>query len=149
MSSSSDNAPLVSTKRELRNLGANTQATAAELKGRSPQEMLGIVASSQLVRSLALSSIIVFLLIITFTLIPYFMGDGSKANTASTNTKPEITQPASTPTPVEPANPEPTQPDTTPTQPDISPLGVDEEKTAPANVNPLDGGNDNFLDGLE
>ena len=162
MTPPSDNAPLVSTKRELRNLGANTQATAAELKaflaelkGRSPQEMLGIVASSQLFRSLVLSSILVFALIVVFTLIPYFMGSDEKTGTVvesvvkppaaaqptDTDAKPEDPKPADTTQPA--ANPADT------TQPDISPLGVNEEKTAPPNVNPLESDNDNFLDGLD
>ncbi len=160
MSPSSDNSgPMVSTKRELRNLSANTQATAselkaflAELKGRSPQEMLGIVAASQLFRALILSSILVFALIVIFTLIPYFMGDGSEK---STTEQAEVSQPAPTPpasTQTQPENPvptDPTQAEANPAQPDISPLGVNEQKTAPPNVNPLEGGNDNFLDGLD
>ncbi len=162
MTPPSDNAPLVSTKRELRNLGANTQATAAELKaflaelkGRSPQEMLGIVAASQLFRSLILSSILVFALIVVFTLVPYLMGDGEKTGTT---VEAEVTQSAPSPTQSKPENAGPadtTQPATNPADPanpaqtDISPLGVNEEKDAPPNVNPLEGGNDNFLDGLD
>ena len=83
---------------------------------------------------------------------PYFMGDEPKPNTVA---EAEVAQP----TPAQPApdqaSPEnptranPTEAGTNPGQPDISPLGVDEEKTAPPNVNPLEGGNDNFLDGLE
>ena len=159
MTPPSDNAPLVSTKRELRNLGANTQATAAELKaflaelkGRSPQEMLGIVAASQLFRALILSSILVFALIVVFTVIPYFMGDDKTASTVveSEASQPDPVQP--TPTQPKPEDPPPadtSQPDSTPAQPDISPLGVNEEKTAPPNVNPLESDNDNFLDGLD
>ena len=158
MTPPSDNAPLVSTKRELRNLGANTQATAAELKaflaelkGRSPQEMLGIVAASRLVRALVFSSILVLALILVFTIVPYLMGDQETTATAEA----EVAQPAQTPapdaTPTQAEKPIPanTEASDTPTQPDISPLGVNEEKTAPANVNPLESDNDNFLDGLE
>lgn len=162
MTPAPDNAPLVSTKRELRNLGANTQATTAELKaflaelkGHSPQEMLGMVAASQLFRALILSSILVFALILVFTVIPYFMEDEETTNTTA---KAEVSQPASVqpaPTEPQPVNPQPldrTQSDSTlanPTQPDVSALGVNEEKSAPPSVNPLDGSNDNFLDGLD
>ena len=162
MTPPSDNAPLVSTKRELRNLGANTQATAAELKaflaelkGRSPQEMLGIVAASQLFRSLVLSSVLVFALIVVFTLVPYFMGGDGKSGAVA---EAEVSQPAPakpTEAQAKPEDPKPadtTQPEgnpANPTQPDISPLGVNEEKTAPPNVNPLESDNDNFLDGLD
>lgn len=156
---SSSPGPLVSTKRELRNLGANSQATAAELKaflaelkGRSPQEMLGIVAASQLFRSLVLSSIAVLVLILVFTIIPYLMGDQGTGKMRNS----DIAQPG----PTQMAQPAPT--DTNPergetmdntlqgeNQPDLSPLGVNEEKTAPPNENPLDSDNDNFLDGLD
>ena len=158
--SNASNAPLVSTKRELRKLSSNTQATAAELKaflaelkGRSPQEMLGIVAASQLVRSLVLSTILVAVLILVFTLIPYFRSDQSALATEAPLKEAQVTQPAQatkpeTPAPEDTAKTKPPT-DTEPTQTDISPLGVSEQKEAPSNVNPLDSDRGNFLDGLE
>ncbi len=163
MTPPSDNSgpsgPLVSTKRELRNLGANSQATAAELKaflaelkGRSPQEMLGIVAASQLFRSLVLSSIAVLILILVFTIIPYLMGDENTGKVTEVDVAQPVPNQVAQPADADP-NPEPGEAmaNTPPgqNQPDLSALGVNEEKSAPPNKNPLDSDNDNFLDGLD
>ena len=163
MTPPSDNSgtsgPLVSTKRELRNLGANSQATAAELKaflaelkGRSPQEMLGIVAASQLFRSLVLSSIAVLILILVFTIIPYLMGDENTGKVTEVDVAQPVPNQVAQPADADP-NPEPGEAmaNTPPgqNQPDLSALGVNEEKSAPPNKNPLDSDDDNFLDGLD
>ena len=57
---------MASTKADLRELKTNTSATVQELqqflrelRGKSPQEMLGVVASSQLFRSTIISVILV------------------------------------------------------------------------------------------
>ena len=143
--------PLASTKGEIRQLKHNTGATAAELKaflaefkGRSPQEMLGIVAASKLIRALGLSTAIVAVAIVVFTAIPYFLR-GEEAAAAESADPPVAEEPAERPEPT----PEPVAEETPPPEVDLSKLGVDEEKEAPPDVNPLETKGDDFLDGLE
>ena len=151
-------APMASAKGDLRQLKENSGATVEELKaflkelkGKSPQEMLGIVASSQLVRATCLSTVLIAVVAVICTAIPYAMGaDKEKEDevaeekvAAPTAPKPAIPLPASTPTPAT----APDQP--TPAAPDLSKLGVGEEKKAPPNENPLENKKDNFLKGLE
>lgn len=143
------NPPLASTRAELRNLRNNSHATVeelkaflSELKGRSPQEMLGMVAGNQLFRATIHSLILLSTLILIFTVIPYFTRE------ASTEAASEVTQPAPTtatnetpePTPETPAAPEPQA---------LEELGIGEEKQAPPDVNPLDGDTGSFLEELE
>jgi hypothetical protein len=144
---------MASTKGEIRRLNVNTKATAAELKeflaelkSRSPQEMLGIVAASQLFRALALSSVLVGVGIIALTAIPFFLGGNEKAEQtqaeAPAPAAPPVAPPASTTPAAEPA-PSP------PSAADLSELGVSEEKMAPPNENPLENKKDDFLKGLD
>jgi hypothetical protein len=139
---------LASTAADLRELKGNSRATVQELqaflrelKGKSPQEMLGVVAASQLARSLALSSALVGGAILLFTAIPYFLGGDEKAAPATTTAvepAPAPPPPAAEPAPVEEKKPDP-----------LSNLGVGEELTAPPNENPLENKGDDFLKDLE
>ena len=147
------NPPLISTRAELRNLRNNSQATVAELKaflselkGRSPQEMLGMVAANQLFRATIHALILIGALIALFTVIPYLTrGEPGKTQPATTGNPPATPAPAPAESPAEsPAEP------ATPATPDaLDELGIGEEKQAPPDVNPLDAGTDNFLDELE
>ncbi len=144
---------LASTHADLRELKGNSSATVQELreflrelKGRSPQEMLGLVAASSLFRSIVISTALVAGAILLFTAIPYFFGEKETPVPAEeVSTDPEPTPPESTdqppaetttPIPAEPADP-------------LSPLGVGEELSAPANENPLENKGDDFLKDLE
>lgn len=139
---------LASTKADLRELRGNSQATVQEiqaflreLKGKSPQEMLGLVASSNLFRSLVLATFLVAGGILLFTAIPYFMADE----------KPPVTENDTEPTTPEAPEPTPTAPKTTAaeeTDP-IESLGIGEELPAPPEVNPLETTGDDFLKDLE
>ena len=140
---------MASTKADLRELKTNSSATVEELKlflrelkGKSPQEMLGIVASSQLIRATILSVVLVIVAICALTAIPYFLGDKETSDPVP----PIVTIPAGpAPSPQE-ATPSPTKPkDDEP----LAPLGVNEKKTAPANVNPLEDDGASFLKDLE
>ena len=156
--------PMANPRSELRNLRRNSSATVAELKGflrqlqgKSPQEMLGIVAASQLVKAICISTVIVFAGGVIFTAIPFATGAGkkkakapAKESSGPTAAEPSIPRPlpgADNPLPGEQA----ANPDNplTPLAPDLSTLGVTEEKQAPPNENPLENRKDNFLDGLE
>lgn len=137
---------LASTTADLREMKNNSHATVQELqaflrefKGRSPQEMLGVVAASQLARSFGLATALVTGAILLFTAIPYFFpGKDSKPPVATT-------------TPLTPAPPSvvPTAPPELPKADPLAPLGVGEQLTAPANKNPLENKGDDFLKDLE
>jgi len=142
-------AAMASAKGDLRKLKQTSGATVAELKaflrdlkGRSPQEMLGIVASNQLVRAVGLSCVLVFIGILAFTAIPYAMG--GKEEPAEKVKVAAEGKPAPEPAPVEPAA-APEQPPAS----DLSKLGVGEAKEAPPDKNPLENKTDDFLDGLD
>lgn len=162
MNASSNDPPakrsaLASTKADLRELKGNSRATVAELreflhelKGKSPQEMLGLVAGSQLVRALVLSTTLVFAAIVIFTVIPYMVGDKPEP---STEPDPVAAAPSPEPTPPEPESTpdEPPAPEPAPVpEPDpLSKLGVGEELQAPPDKNPLEDTGDDFLKDLE
>jgi hypothetical protein len=137
---------LASTTADLRELKGNSRATVQELqaflrelKGKSPQEMLGVVAASQLARSLVLSSAWVGGAILLFTAIPYFFGDDPKeVPAAAAEPTPAPPPPAAEPATVEEKRPAP-----------LSTLGVGEELTAPPDENPLENKGDDFLKDLE
>lgn len=140
---------MASTKADLRELRGNSQATVQEiqaflreLKGKNPQEMLGMVASSNLFRSLLLSTAIVAGGILLFTAIPYFMAD-SEPPVAEKAAE----EPGKTATPEAPA-PEPEVPLADETDP-IDSLGIGEELPAEPGVNPLESTGDDFLKDLE
>lgn len=140
---------MASTKADLRELRSNSQASVQEiqaflreLKGKSPQEMLGAVASNSLVRSLILSTAIVAGALVLFTAIPYFTADKNPAEPVAENVptkeKPEPAAVPETPVPEAPAAPDP-----------LSKLGVGEEIAAPPGTNPLEDKGDDFLKDLE
>jgi len=145
---------MASTKSDLRELNTNSKATVAELKsflrelkGRTPQEMLGVVAASQLIRALATSTLLVGVGILIFTAVPFFLSGGEEA-TAATPESEAVTPDASPPPPPEASPTTPAPIEATPGDP-LSKLGVGEEKAAPANVNPLENQSDDFLKELE
>ena len=132
---------MASTKADLRELRDNSRATVGEiqaflreLKGKGPQEMLGVVAQSGLFRSLVLSTLLVVGGILLFTAIPYFMGGEEKK-----------------PAPVEASveTPKPAEPTAEPAPDPLSKLGVGEELSAPPDTNPLEDKGDDFLKELE
>lgn len=144
--------PLASTRSELRNLRTNSQATVAELKaflaemkGRSPQEMLGMVAGNRLFRAMIHSLILIGVILLVFTVIPYLTRESEPAPAPAA-----ATEEAAEAAPAGPeAVPEPAVMEET-TGPDaLETLGVGEEIAAPPNVNPLDGDTGSFLEELD
>ena len=103
--SDSHRTSMASTNADFRELRANSSATVRELqeflrelKGRSPQEMLGVVASSQLFRAIILSTIIVAVTIVALTAAPYFLGDKPEtAETVEVQPTPTAAKPAPAP----------------------------------------------------
>jgi hypothetical protein len=138
---------MASTKADLRELRDNSRATVQEIqsflrefKGKGPKEMLGVVAASNLFRSIIISTALVAGAILLFTAIPYFSGDDEKKAPTPTPVAENQAPPKaveSVPEVVEPA-PDP-----------LSSLGVGEELSAPANTNPLENKGDDFLKDLE
>jgi hypothetical protein len=140
---------MASAKADLRELKANSSATVQELqlflrelKGKSPPEMLGVVASSQLIRAIVLSFILVIVAIFALTAIPYFFGNKESPDPE----QPIVTNPVTPAAEPKQANPTPNQ--IKPAAP-LAPLGVNEKKNAPANVNPLEDDGGSFLKDLE
>lgn len=138
---------MASTKADLRELRDNSRATVQEiqsflreLKGKAPQEMLGVVSASGLFRSLVLSTAIVVGGILLFTAIPYFIGGEEKPAPVAEKTSP-VEAPVEAPKPIEPA--------AEPAPDPLSKLGVGEELSAPPNTNPLENKGDDFLKDLE
>jgi hypothetical protein len=140
---------MASAKADLRELKANSSATVQELqlflrelKGKSPPEILGVVASSQLIRAIVLSFILVIVAIFALTAIPYFFGNKKSPDPE----QPIVTNPVTPAAEPKQANPNPKQ--IKPAEP-LAPLGVNEKKNAPANVNPLEDDGGSFLKDLE
>ena len=72
--------PMASVKGDLKNLKANSAATAGELRqflreirGQTPKEMLGSIAQSSLVRSVVISTVCICSLLLVFSGIAYGM----------------------------------------------------------------------------
>ncbi len=152
--------PMANLGHDLKNLRRNVSSTADELrdflgqmKGKSPKEMLGLVAQSTLSKGFMQSIVIFSALILVFTVIPFTVGlfkpkeekkvqtqesapanvDNDKNNTATTATDPE-------------GNPVPTGETGNPV---IDTLGIGETKEAPKAVNPLDDTGDDLFDELK
>lgn len=134
---------------------AELQEFIAQMRGRSPQEVLGMVSASELVRSIGLATLGCIVLMAVLTVGPYMLGKRAPATvtpeaTASANTTPPAASPASTDE-VPPTATAAT--DTIPSAADPSAaakaLNIDEVKTAPADVNPLDTDLDKLLDGKD
>lgn len=139
---------MASTKADFRELKANSSETVQELqeflrelRGKSPQEMLGVVSTSQLFRATILSIVLVTGAIFVLTAIPYFLGEEPAPLPAAP--APVATAPAPAPPATAPqlTNPE------APTS--LAPLGVNEKLPAPANTNPLEDKGEDFLKDLE
>jgi hypothetical protein len=153
--------------RDLGRLKTDGAATVAELReflgrmqGRSPQEMLGLVAESGLTRSMFLATFLFVLLLAALTVIPYGLSSRSadaSARAADQNTVAEEDN-AQGPAPKtgeEPARPAGVAPvldvDDTKTDPEraVDAMGIGETRVANPNENPLEDKLDKLLDGIE
>ena len=133
-----------------RRLSTDAAATTAELrdfvrslKGRSPQEVMGIVASNALTHAMIGSAIATTALIAVLTVGPYIYygppkAKSSKPVASASAAQPEATRPSDS-----------TKATDTPSEEDIKKatkaMGLDETKTADPKKNPLDNF-DNLLD---
>ena len=139
---------MASTKADFRELKANSSVTLKELqdflsqlRGKSPQEMLGIVATSQLFRATILSAILVTGTIFALTAFSYFFGEKPTTVDESAVLVTQPAPPVTSPEVTLPKAPDPLDP--------INPLGVNDQLPAPPNTNPLENKGDDFLKDLE
>ena len=151
--------------RDVRQVRAHSQATAAELReflaetrGRSPQEVLGMVAGSSLVRSIALAAVGTVLVLAVGTIVPWLTSgetsDGKPSANAAAAVPEETTpadEPGSTmkardPSTAGAANPKPSPADA---KKAVDVMGLGDTKAADPKSNPLEKNVDKLLDGLE
>jgi hypothetical protein len=145
------------------------QEFVAQLRGRSPQEMLGMIAGSDLVRATTLATVITVVFMAAFTVGPYLLNKREKEKAAAV---PVVAPTAPAPNAVAPA-PQSTAPSSAavagpagsapggavppgglppagrpgasgPRDP-LAPSGVNETKTADPNKNPLENRTDDLL----
>ncbi len=157
MSEEPEVKPMMSPKRDLKRMGKNSQAVVGELreflanmKGKSPKEMMGSVAESNLFQSMFLATVIMAVLLVAFTAIPYALKEDAAAQAteetatpqggrAAPDQAPKANQPTATPSDKE----------SSPEQSTADKLGIGEEKKTDPKSNPLDGTTDDLLDGLD
>lgn len=149
--------------RDLQTLKTNASASADELrqfinslKGRSPEEVLGSLTGSGLIRAIVQATVATGVLLAAFTVGPYFLrpaeteaakADASASSPAAAASAPVAsTQPASAAT----ANPAATDgPSEANVQKAAQVMGLDETKVADPKVNPLEKNLDKLLDGVD
>ena len=142
---------------DFRNLKEHGGASLGELKeflttlrGRSPQEVIGIVKTSLLIQSLAIATVATIAFLFVFTVAPYVIWGPPVAQ------KPKKFQPVAT----QPAAPAPTigakaeaKPEGAPSNEDaakaVKAMGMDETKGADPKTNPLEKDFDKLLDGAK
>jgi hypothetical protein len=124
------------------------QEFVAQMRGRSPQEVLGMVSASELVRGIVLATVGCVVLLAAFTVVPYALRDKDAAAKASAApaAPTKTAGPSTATTPAIASTDEKTD-----KTPDASAaakaLNIDEVKTADPSVNPLDKDLDKLLDG--
>ncbi len=151
--------------RDLHKLKANASASLGELReflaqtrGRSPQEVLGMVAGSALVRCVGWAVVGTVILLIVGTLGPYLIWGPPKARAAKP--RPAVAAPAvATAQPAAPAQAAAPaaapaagaadQPSPEDAKKAMKVMGLGETKTADPKTNPMDKKLDNLLDKLE
>lgn len=168
MSEMNEATPPRGLKGDIHRARNGAKASAAELRefvrefrGRSPQEMLGLVAGSNLVQATVLATVITLIFMTAFTVGPYFY---KKANpvAAKPSKAPAAAAPAPAPSataaaPVATAAPAattsaplPVATGTGPATPDVlNTLGIGETKVADPKKNPLEAGGDDLLKDLK
>jgi hypothetical protein len=156
--------PMANLGRDFKNLSRNVSATAGELrqflgqmKGKSPKEMLGLVAQSTLFKGLQQSVILFAGLILLFTVIPFTVGlfaPEEEKQTATEASAPATAEDAPGPqdgttSPSEDGTIQTPLGETATGNPVIDTLGIGETKEAPTKVNPLDDTGDDLFDELK
>jgi hypothetical protein len=128
----------------------------AKLRGRSPQEVLGMVAQSNLISSVTLATLATVLLFAVFTVGPYLLGQTAEANRPGPSKETPTASPdttAAAPAPTNSTNRETVTPTAQAVQPAdtkiLEKLDMDETKQADPTVNPLEEQGDDLLKELK
>lgn len=162
MSDSPETRPPRGLARDIHTARRGAQASAEELRqyvaqfrGKSPQEMLGLVAGSSLVQGTVLATIVTVVFLAAFTIGPYMWNKMSPPVAKAPPPKAAAPAPAATPNASAPAPavaagtaaaPVPAATVSVPKDPVLERLGIGEVKMAdPKAKNPLDGGADDLL----
>jgi len=156
--------------RDLKQLKTHGAASVAELReflaqtrGRSPQEVLGMLAGSHLLRSIGVATVGALVMMVVGTIVPWWMGNPPAGTKPGAATKPPALAPAEAKKaeipPVErPAASPPAASNTAaaelqPTPADaakaVKVMGLGETKLSDPKKNPLEKSLDNLLDKLE
>ena len=153
--------------RDLRHLKTHSAASVAELReflaqrrGRRPQEVLGLVAGSHLMRSVAAATVGAVVVLVVGTVVPWWLNQLSPDPSAVG--KPSVPPQAAATTAAPPEVKRPEQPpaespapaaEATPSQADaekaIKVMGLDDTKVSDPKKNPLENSLDNLLDKIE
>ncbi len=140
---------------DFRNLKTHGTASLEELKeflgklrGKSPQEVIGIVSSSLLIQSTAIATLLTIVFMAVFTVGPYVIWGPPKAKSSQMPAAAATPAPAAsvTATSVEKKSSEPTEEDTAKA---VKAMGMDETKSADPKANPLEKDFDKLLDGAK
>ena len=149
--------PAAGAMQDYQSLRENTTASVGELreflgrlKGRSPQEVMGIVAQSSLVRGISIATAGTLILLCAFTIGPWALADEQQAEQTAQNDQP-TEENQNDQQPAVAADQSASDSDTN--KPDVeraaAAMGIDKTETAPPDRNPLDNKLDNLLDGIE
>ena len=152
--------PVVSPKRDMERLGKNSQAVVGELreflanlKGKSPKEMMGAVAESHLGKSLVSATVFMAVLLFVLSAVPFYLKQNQEAEklardeTPATGASSSEQEKESEYVPEESESVE--KPVATPEQSTADALGIGEQKVADPDSNPLDSSGEDLLDGLD
>jgi hypothetical protein len=151
--------------KEAKNLHANGAASLAELKeflgqlkGKNPQEVIGMVSASMLIQSMGLAVVATVVLMVVGTVIPYFMYGppkpkelATKPGAAAKDSREKDSGSAKTDAKAQGATTDGAKSKTPDAAKAAKAMGIDEVKEADPTKNPLDKGPniDNLLDGLD
>lgn len=142
--------------RDIKSVQVNSAAVGTEIgdfleqmRGRSPQEMLGLVAQSDLIRSTIVATVGCVVLILALTIIPHVLREEApakadvKAETPATQTPPDV---AKTPDPVAVGKTD-TGNTKTGDNPDkvAKTLGIGDVKTGSPDLDPFKNSDDDLL----
>lgn len=152
--------PVLSPKRDIERLGKNGQAVVGELreflaglKGKSPKEMMGAVAESQLGKSLVSATVLMAVLLFVLSAVPFYMKQNQEAEDLANDETPSAgassteQEKESEYVPEEAESGE--KPVSTSEQSTADVLGIGEQKVADPNSNPLDSSGEDLLEGLD
>jgi len=151
--------PVVSPKRDMERLGKNSQAVVGELreflanlKGKSPKEMMGAVAESHLGKSLVSATVFMAVLLFVLSAVPFYMKQNQEAEKLARDETPSgssTTEQEKESEYVPEVDEAGEKPLATPEQSTADALGIGEQKIADPKSNPLDSSGEDLLDGLD